>query len=130
MNWHKIKLDRADILFSKYVRELHNWTCEYCGRMGKVGGETVARMEASHYITRKKRTVRFDLENVRCLCSNCHKELGGYKREENGPYDIWMQNKLGEKKYRLLVIRGNLPGPKMDKKMELLYVKQLIKKGE
>lgn len=53
--------------------------------------------------------------------------MGGYKNSEDGEYDLWMKDLLGEKKYRLLVIRGNLPGQKMDKKMELLYVKQLIK---
>ncbi len=127
MTFYKMKRDRADILFSNYIRDLHNHTCEVCGRMGKVGGEIVCRMEASHYIGRAKRSVRFDTENVRCLCSNCHSRMGGYKRDEDGEYDIWMQNKLGEKKYRLLVIRGNLPGQKMDKAKELLYVKELIK---
>jgi 5-methylcytosine-specific restriction endonuclease McrA len=127
MGFRPMKRDRADVLFSEYIRKKRNHTCEKCGKVGKINGEHLHQIEASHYIGRRKRSVRFDEDNVRVLCNPCHERMGGYKNAEDGEYDMWMKWKLGWKKYRLLVIRGNLPGPKMDKKMELMYVKQLIK---
>ncbi len=128
MTWHKIKRSPADILFSNYIRAKRKYTCEKCGKIGKINGITICQIEASHYISRSKRTVRFDEQNVRVLCSACHKRMGGYKREENGEYDLWIKELLGQYDYRRLIIRGNLPGQKTDKKLELLYVKQLIQK--
>ena len=42
----------------------------------------------------------------------------------------WKKNQLGEERFRNLNIRANTTQGPMDKKLELLYVKVLIKQGE
>lgn len=128
MTWHRIKRDPNDIAFSNYIREKANWTCEKCGKVCRVNGEWVAQLEASHYVGRGKWSTRYDTENVYALCGSCHKRMGGYTREENGEYDLWVKEKLGDKGYRLLIIRANTPNPQMkDKVLVKMYVKQLQK---
>lgn len=131
MSYHDVKISKADTEFSLIVRELHGWRCEFCGKLCRVNGEWIHKLEASHYIGRAKRSTRFDLDNVRSLCFTCHKDLGGYTTGENGEYDAWMQFSLGDPGYRNLVLRANLPRQiKMDREMEKLYVRQLRKELE
>ena len=104
------------------------WKCEKCGKLCRVNGEWVGKLECSHYIGRVKRSVRFDVENARSLCSSCHQRMGGYKPSEDGEYDVWMKSLLGSTGYRNLILRANLPRQqKIDKKMEALYVRELRK---
>lgn len=54
--------------------------------------------------------------------------MGGYTREENGEYDLWVKGKLGEKRYRNLIIRANTPNPQMkDKILVKLLIQTLVK---
>jgi hypothetical protein len=125
MGWNQIKRNPNDILFSNYIREKAKWRCEKCGKVCKIGKERIAQLEASHYVGRGKWSVRYDIENVYALCSNCHKRMGGYTRDENGEYDLWVKEKLGEKGYRNLIIRANTPNPQMKDK---ILVKMLIQR--
>lgn len=125
MGYHDIKQRPVDKLFSNYIRARAKWKCEYCGKVCRIDGEWIARLEASHYIGRRKESVRFDPDNVHALCFTCHKTLGGYTRDENGKYDLWMKEKLGDR-YRALVIRANITGKK-DDFMTKLYIKELEK---
>ena len=122
----KAAITPADRDFSLIVRELHGWRCERCGKLCRVGGTWYAKLDCSHYIGRAKRSTRYDTENARSLCNSCHQRMGGYKREENGEYDLWMKELLGEKGYRNLVLRANLPYHG-DKALEVIYVRQLRK---
>lgn len=127
MGWHRIQRNPNDILFSNFVREKADWTCEYCHKVCKIGEEWVAQLEASHYISRGKWSTRYDIENVYALCGSCHKRMGGYKRSEDGEYDKWVKERLGEKAYRKLIIRANTPNPQMkDKVLVKMYIKTLI----
>lgn len=126
MSYYPIKLRPADRLFSDYIREKAKWRCEYCGRLCKIGNEWIYKLEASHYISRGKETTRFDPQNVYALCFTCHKDLGGYTRDENGEYDLWVKKKLGERDYRYLVLRANQVG-KRDDFMAMLVIRALIK---
>lgn len=135
MSFYKIKTSTADVEFSLIIRELHGWRCERCGKLCRVAGAGVCRLEASHYIGRAKRSTRFDLDNVRSLCGACHRRMGGYKREEDGEYDLWMKGLLGQRGHRNLVLRANLPSQHpRDPIMEKLYVRgirdQLIGEGK
>lgn len=125
MSFTTIKINPADRLFSLYVREIHGWGCECCGKVCRVGDEWVARLEASHYFSRSHSSVRFSTENVRSLCSACHKRMGGYQRDETGEYDLWMKGKLGSANYKRLKLEANQYRAR-DGKLELLYVKQLV----
>lgn len=124
MSYHDIKLRPNDTKFSNYIREKAGWKCQKCGKSCKVGGEWIAKLEASHYIGRRKETTRFDPDNVYSLCFTCHKRMGGYTRNEDGEYDLWVKKLLGPKKYRALVIRANLPG-KWDDKLTKMYIEKL-----
>lgn len=126
MSWYKIKREPADILFSNYIREKAGWRCAKCKKLCRVNGKWVAQLDASHYFSRSHGAVRFDERNVHALCATCHKRMGGYRPDEKGEYDLWMKEILGENGYNMLMFRANAPH-KRDKKMELLYVKELIK---
>jgi len=91
----KIKVDPLDVLFSQVVRARANYTCEYCGQSGK-------KMECSHFHSRRKRSVRYDLGNCACLCFSCHTYLGG------NPYvhTEWFKKRLGSKRFEQLNIRA------------------------
>jgi len=51
-----------DTLISRKVRAVGY--CERCG--GK------SNLQTAHIISRKNRTLRFDFNNLLCLCSGCH----------------------------------------------------------
>ena len=60
-HWQSLaKVSPADREFSLIVRELHGWRCEKCGKLCRVNGEWVGKLECSHYIGRAKRSVRFE----------------------------------------------------------------------
>jgi hypothetical protein len=130
MSRYPIKRNKADILFSDYIRKKAKWRCEYCKRVCRDwSGTTVFwRLEASHYFVRSHWSVRYDERNVHALCSLCHEKLGEYRNDESGPYDLWMKKLLGEKGYQKLKIDANTTA-RRDPKLWLLYVKQLINKN-
>jgi 5-methylcytosine-specific restriction endonuclease McrA len=121
MSWSTIKRDKADAVFSNYIRIKAGWICEKCGKLC-----TPSTMDASHYYGRGKESVRFDDENVRALCKGCHKRMGGHTKQEVGEYDLWMKELLGEKRYNALRLRANLPGKK-DRQMQFIYWSQMLK---
>lgn len=125
MNWGRIKIDKADKVFSNYIREKAGWKCEKCGKLCRVNGELIAPMDASHYYGRRKESVRFDEENVHALCKGCHMRMGGYKKAEDGEYDIWMKELLGQKGYDLLMLRANTTGNKDREMAYIIYTAKL-----
>ena len=129
MSYHDIKLRPSDKLFSQYIRGCAKWKCEKCGRKCKVDGQTLYRLEASHYYSRRSEATRFDPDNVHALCFTCHQRMGGHTREEKSEYDEWMKEKLGKKGFILLKVRNNTY-KKRDDKMDLITIKQLIKDYE
>lgn len=127
MSYHDIKPRKTDTLFSTYIRTKRGWRCERCGRLGKYEGQTLYKMEASHYFSRRFENTRFDEDNVRCLCFTCHQRMGGHTREEKSEYDLWMQELLGPTGYKQLKLRANLY-KKRDDKQDLMYIKLLCSK--
>lgn len=128
MTWHAIKRNRADILFSDYIREKAGWRCEKCKKLCRIDGTWIASLQASHYWVRNHWNTRYDERNVHSLCGGCHKRMGEYRRDENGEYDSWMKELLGETGYKKLKLDANTTAHR-DPKMWLLYVKQVIKQG-
>ena len=120
MNWNKIRLDPADTYFSKYIR-LKKKQCEKCGRRGE-GSLGIDGLQASHFHTRRKESVRFDEENVDVLCAGCHK----YFTDEREHYREWKRVKLGIRGYDILEIRANTVGKK-DRKLQRMIWKKLLK---
>lgn len=126
MGFYGIKPNRADVLFSNYIREKAGWRCQKCHKLCKIGDQWVASLQASHYWVRNHWNVRYDERNVHALCATCHDRMGEYKRSENGEYDLWIKELLGEDGYKKLKIDANTTSNR-DPKLWLLYVKQLIK---
>lgn len=126
MSWSKITISSADKIFSNYIRQRAKYKCQYCYKLCKYENDWLFRLECSHYFSRKHRATRFDPLNAFSLCSSCHKRMGGYKPSEDGEYDIWVKDKLGDVEYKKLKIRA-FSYCKKDPKMELIYVKELWK---
>lgn len=126
MSWHTIKRDKADILFSDYIRRKASYRCQKCNTLCRYGNDWVMRMDASHYWSRSHESVRFDSRNVYALCSECHKRMGGRTREENGEYDLWVKEMLGQQGFDRLKVDANTYCKK-DRFMRLLEIKELIK---
>jgi len=92
----KIKLDNLDKLFSKFVRLRAGGICEYCGQ-NKV-------LQCSHFVGRRKRSVRFDPDNAAGLCFSCHMYLG----ENPHIHTDWFRKRLGSERFENLNIRSNI----------------------
>jgi len=65
-------------LVSQICRENANFTCEVCGlKNGDKHPNTgkIQHVEAHHIMSRnnKNSPLKFDLRNISCLCSSCHK---------------------------------------------------------
>lgn len=126
MSYNDIKLRPADTKFSLFIRETAGWRCEYCGKLCRVNGQWICKLEVSHYHGRGHENTRFDPENVHSLCFTCHKRMGGYTRDENGEYDLWMKELLGVTRYNQLKIRANLY-KKKDDSLIILWLKTKTK---
>lgn len=88
-----IKLDKADKMFSRYVR-LRDKMCVRCGRKGE-GKEGINGLQCSHFFGRSKESVRFDPENVNCLCYGCHRYWGSTDHESYREFKIKQLGKKG-----------------------------------
>jgi len=112
----KIKLDPLDILFSYLIKLRANGICEYCG---KVGSQT------SHFHSRRKRSVRWDMDNACWLCFSCHMFLDG------NPYvhTEFFKKRLGSERFEELNIRAEqlTHYSKVDKEAIKTDVKNKIK---
>ena len=122
MSWTKITIDTADKHFSRYIR-LKRKKCDYCGKPG-AGKEGITGLQASHFHSRRKESVRFDEENVDVLCIVCHRDLGTYNKPG---YEAWKLRQLGEQKFNLLLVRANTYAKK-DRKLQALIWKEALKK--
>jgi len=133
----KIKTTVLDRLFSEFIRKravLLTGGCEYCGAekhdKPKNDGTYLPawkQLQCSHYISRRNKSTRFDIDNCVGLCFSCHQYL------DSNPYihTEWVKKKLGSNKLELLVIRGNKSiKPDLDKlKLEIKGMIKLLEVG-
>lgn len=64
--------DKADEVFSRYVRTRDQGTCITCGIQ-----KPISEMQAGHYVSRRHLSTRFDEWNVNCQCVSCNVFLKG-----------------------------------------------------
>lgn len=116
---YKIKRDKADDWFSKYVRLLA-MECRRCHSEVQLNsrGDPVTH-QASHFQGRASEATRFDLENVDCLCAGCHARLTAYPSE----HVAWQLKTKGKKVVDAIVLRSN-GYKKKDRVMEAMIWKQ------
>ena len=109
----KIKRRKSDILFRELLLKKRGEVCEHCGRRGRV--------EVSHFWGRANETVRFSEENCELLCTKCHQVFTANPHE----HSEWVKKKLGEKRYKALMIEANRTGKRDDKLMEIVLKQEL-----
>jgi len=118
----KIKIRKADQVFSRWVRTRDKWTCQRCHRGYEVGD---GRLQCAHCFGRRKESVRFDPENTASLCVGCHLFLD-QNHEDKRAFFI---KRLGEENYNQLMIRSNITAKKDDKMVVFIY-SRLLKEME
>lgn len=121
----KVKRDKLDDIFSKYIRANAKGFCEYCGKY--VG---FCRLQTSHFRGRRCKTTRWDENNVSCVCFSCHMYLG----ENPYAHTEWFKKRLGSVKFEQLNIIANMTTKEYpvdkDKLMQEYKEKMLIIREE
>lgn len=102
----KIKLRKADRLYTKSTRFRFNYTCQKCGKKyNEYDTGSLRNLGVSHYYGRSRENTRFDDDNVTLLCNlPCHRKWEG---EERGDYTEYMIERLGQKGFEELTKRAN-----------------------
>ena|SRR3990167_5821778 len=114
-----MKLDKADIMFSRYIRTRDKWICQRCKTPYEVGSQG---LHNSHYFGRGRESTRFDPSNCDALCHGCHQFWGSTNREHYREFKI---TQLGEKGFRELSIRAEML-VKKDRKLSYIQAKLLL----
>ncbi len=123
MGFGTIKLDKADKVFSQYIR-LRDKKCMRCKSVVQLNeNDLPISHQASHYFGRGAENTRYDPENVDCLCASCHKIWGSTNREAYRDFKI---KQLGQASFDLLIIRSNTH-KKRDREASYLNSKELLK---
>lgn len=99
----RIKIDPADIAFSKYIR-LRDSECMRCHSPVQFNakGDPITH-QASHFQGRAKEATRFDPENVDCLCGGCHQYFTANPFE----HTEWQIMHKGKSTVEMIVLRSN-----------------------
>ncbi len=116
----RLKLKKADKLFSRYIRERDMWICQRCGTRYN---DNPQGLHCSHYFGRARFSTRFDPDNCVALCYGCHRLWGhGDQRDQ---YQEYMERKLGKEGFKRLTLRANMYA-KADWKAAEIYSQHLL----
>ncbi len=120
----KIRLRKADQLFSKLTRFRFNYTCQKCGkRYIESNTLSLRNLGVSHYYGRSRENTRFDNDNVTLLCNlPCHRKWEG---EERGDYTEYMIERLGQKGFEELTERANTYKKRNDAETEEILLEKI-----
>jgi hypothetical protein len=118
----KIKLDKADTVFSQYIR-LRDGECRRCHSPVQFNEKGLPiSHQASHFQGRGKEPTRFDEQNVDCLCSGCHQ----YLTANPGEHYMWQVSMKGQAAVDAIILRSNTY-MKKDRQLAYMYWKQRLK---
>ena len=95
----KLRLKDLDKLCSLIVRTRDNWTCVLCHKKYL---PPTAKIQCSHFWSRRHTSTRFDLPNLDALCAGCHLRVEANKQ---GDYREFKIQQLGLKEYNNLDLR-------------------------
>ncbi len=112
-----IRIRKTDALFSFFIRDRDQWTCQRCKTRYPEGARG---LHNSHFWGRKNECTRFEPLNCDAFCMGCHKYF------ESNPelYRAWKLKQLGEEQYKRLIVQAN-GVCKRDDKLTLLYIEKL-----
>jgi len=116
----KIKICKADALFSTYIRERDRWTCQRCHRRYE---PPTSALHCSHFWGRGRENTCFAPNNCDALCFGCHRIWGhGDGRED---YIAFKKRQLGEDGYKRLTLEAHRY-KKRDGKLAIIVIKYLL----
>jgi hypothetical protein len=115
----KVKIDKADKIFSQFIRTRDNWTCQRCKKQYE---PPTSALHCSHFMGRGKESTRFDEENADALCYGCHQYFTSHPAE----HYMWQVDKKGQKTVDALVLRSN-QYQKKDRQMAFMYWSERLK---
>lgn len=113
-----VRLDPADIAFSKWIRTRDQWTCQRCGRQYR---PPTSSLQCSHFQGRGKEATRFDPLNCDALCAGCHQYFTAYPAE----HYAWQVQRKGQETVDKIILASH-QYHKKDRKAELLYWKKRL----
>jgi hypothetical protein len=120
---YKIKLDKADMYFSQYIR-LRDRKCMRCGSPVKFNDKGYAiSHQNSHFQGRGKEATRFDPLNCDTLCPGCHQ----YFTANPGEHYQWQVKWKGQTVVDQLILQSNIYHKK-DRKAEAMYWRSKLRK--
>jgi hypothetical protein len=76
----EMKRNKADELFSQYIKFLSGG---YCKRCGHYLGVKSRGLHCAHWQSRGKWTTRYERDNAQALCYGCHRYLDQHKEEKD-----------------------------------------------
>ena len=86
-------------MFSEVIRRQSGGICTFCKR----SFDWKYKMEASHYKSRRNKSVRWDFRNVDAVCRPCHWHLS----DNPDVYVAFKKHQLGEENYDELILDAN-----------------------
>jgi 5-methylcytosine-specific restriction endonuclease McrA len=116
-----MKIDKADKVFSLYIRTRDNWTCVRCGRAYE---PPTTALQCSHFFGRRMESVRFDENNCDALCYGCHRF---WEKEDREAYRDFKIKQLGQAGFDMLRLRA-MTIQKKDRDLAHLYWKERLAK--
>lgn len=122
MGKYQVKRDKADNVFSQYIR-LRDRECRRCHSPVEWNAKGLpVTHQASHFQGRGKEATRFDEENVDTLCGGCHMYFTSHPAE----HYQWQVHVKGQKAVDMIVLRSNTY-QKKDRQLAYLYWNQRLK---
>lgn len=99
----RLKRDSLDALFSNYIRERDNWTCQRC--FAPYPPERRGGLHCAHIMSRRHKGLRYHPDNAVALCHGCHQYFTGYPLY----FAVWVKQRIGKEKYDLLLMKARKP---------------------
>lgn len=116
----KFKQDKADALFSKWIKLRDGYACQRCGKKFQEGH--AQGLDCSHFQSRRKENTRFEPLNADSICTGCHFWFHTNPQE----HYRWQVKRKGQDVVNQIVLASN-SYKKKDRVAETLYWTQALK---
>jgi hypothetical protein len=117
----RIKIDPLDVLFSRLIRHQAKGRCQMCGKP-----KDFKELQTAHCWGRRKKSVRWDLDNALALCFFCHHYIDS--EDPEAKRNLFIRH-IGKTDYEKLGQRANWSSMvKIDKKLVEIYLKKELAK--